>query len=203
MIVKIYHQMGDIVKLPPGFVFSPSDEELIIHFLYSKASDLIPSHSNFIPHLDLSLLLPWELNGKAMCGGNDEDQYYFFTKLKKENRSTKNGFWKEIGVTEPIFSGTDQKVGMKNYLVFNISQGAETSWVMQEYHICSNVFDKVGENWNEWVLCKVYEVEKNMYPEQGYSDDDRESSGTELSWQDQVFLSLDLDMDMEGGISMN
>lgn len=60
-----------------------------------------------------------------------------------------------------------------------------------------------GENWNEWILCKVYEVEKNMYPEQGYSDDDRESSGTELSWQDQVFLSLDLDIDMEGGITMN
>ncbi|KAL5075187.1 hypothetical protein RYX36_014171, partial [Vicia faba] len=100
-----------------------------------------------------------------MCGGNDDDQYYFFTKLNKENRSTQNGFWKEIGVTEPIFSGTDQKVGMKKYLVFN-----EASWVMQEYHICSSLFDKVGENWSEWVLCKVYH-------EQGvnccYSDDDR------------------------------
>lgn len=45
-----------------------------------------------------------------------------------------------------------------------------------------------------------------MYSEQGvsycYSDDDRESSGTELSWQDQVFLSLDLDIDVEG-ITMN
>lgn len=58
--------MGDIVKLPPGFVFSPSDEELIIHFLYSKSSNFIPSHSNIIPHLDLSLLLPWELNGKLL-----------------------------------------------------------------------------------------------------------------------------------------
>lgn len=87
-----------------------------------------------------------------MCGGNDEDQYYFFTKLNKENRSTKNGFWKEIGVTEPIFSGTDQKVGMKNYLVFNISQGAETSWVMQEYHISSNVFDKVVSHFIYFVI---------------------------------------------------
>lgn len=54
--------MGDIVKLPPGFVFSPTDEELILHFLYSKAS-LISSHPNFIPDLDPSLLVPWELNG--------------------------------------------------------------------------------------------------------------------------------------------
>lgn len=78
-----------------------------------------------------------------MCGGNDDDQYYFFTKLKKENMSTQNGFWKEIGVTEPIFSGTDKKVGMKKYLVFNIAEGGETSWVMQEYHISSSVLDNV------------------------------------------------------------
>lgn len=78
-----------------------------------------------------------------MCGGNDDDQYYFFTKLKKENISTQNGFWKEIGVTEPIFSGTDKKVGMKKYLVFNIAEGGETSWVMQEYHISSSVLDNV------------------------------------------------------------
>lgn len=55
--------MGDTVKLPPGFVFSPTDEELILHFLYSKKASLISSHPNFIPDLDPSLLVPWELNG--------------------------------------------------------------------------------------------------------------------------------------------
>lgn len=64
--------------------------------------------------------------GKALSSGN---QHYFFTE-EKENRSTENGYWKEIGVTKPI-----NKLGIKKYLVFNLDQGSETSWVMEEYHI--------------------------------------------------------------------
>nr|QSD99904.1 NAC family transcription factor [Melilotus albus] len=149
---------------------------------------------------------------KALCGGNEE--YYFFAKVKENKSSTENGYWEEIGVTEPIFSGTDQKVGMKKYLVFHIAQGAETSWVMQQYHICSSGFDhsmvsyhgddKVGENWSEWILCRVYETEKNMYSQDGvnYCNSDDDDSGTDLSWQDQVFLSLELDNDDMEGITM-
>lgn len=77
--------------------------------------------------------------GKALSSGN---QHYFFTKVK-ENRSTENGYWKEIGVMEPIVSSSE-KVGIKKYLVFNLGeapQGTETSWVMQEYHICSSGFN--------------------------------------------------------------
>ena len=55
------------VNLPPGFCFCPTDEELILHFLYRKASDLLPSCPSIIPDLDLSLLHPWELNGKYIC----------------------------------------------------------------------------------------------------------------------------------------
>jgi len=78
--------------------------------------------------------------GKALLSGN---QYYFFTKVN-ENRARENGYWKDTGVTEPILSTFDKKVGMKKYLVFHIGeapQGTETSWVMQEYYICSSGFD--------------------------------------------------------------
>jgi hypothetical protein len=50
----------------------------------------------------------------------------------KENRSTENGYWKEIGVTKPI-----NNLGMKKYLVFILGEGTETNWVMEEYHISS------------------------------------------------------------------
>ncbi|XP_058735576.1 NAC domain-containing protein 104-like [Vicia villosa] len=171
------------VKLPPGFYFSPTDEELVLHFLYSKAS--LPYHPNIIPQLHLSQYHPWDLYGKALSSGN---QHYFFTE-EKENRSTENGYWKEIGVTKPI-----SKLGIKKYLVFNLDQGSETSWVMEEYHISeSESWERPNhdESWSKWVLCKVYE--KNM-SQQGasccHSDDDNES---EVSWLDQVFMSLDDD----------
>ncbi|XP_027361480.1 NAC domain-containing protein 104-like [Abrus precatorius] len=190
-------------NLPPGFFFSPTDEELVLHFLYCKAS-LIPCHPNIIPDLDLSQLHPWELNGKALSSGN---QYYFFAKVK-ENRTAENGYWKEIGVTEPILSTVKKKVGMKKYLAFHIGEaplGTETNWLMQEYHICSSGIDtasyrsgtrrrKHDQSWSKWVLCRVYEKNKSQ---QGvnycYSDDD--DSGTELSWLDEVYLTLDDDLE--------
>ncbi|ESW09791.1 hypothetical protein PHAVU_009G156300 [Phaseolus vulgaris] len=191
-------------NLPPGFFFSPTDEELVLHFLYCKAS-LIPCHPNIIPDLDFSRLHPWELNGKALLSGN---QYYFFTKVN-ENRTMENGCWKEIGVTEPIFSTFDEKVGTKKYLVFHIGEeaphGTETNWVMQEYHICSSGFDtasyrssrrrrKHDQSWSKWVLCRVYEKMRSEQGVNSYSDDDDES-GSELSWLDEVYLSLDDDLE--------
>ncbi|KAK7316942.1 hypothetical protein RJT34_00778 [Clitoria ternatea] len=189
-------------NLPPGFFFSPSDEELVLHFLFCKAS-LTPCHPNIIPDLDLSQLHPWDLNGKALSTGN---QYYFFTKLK-ENRTAENGYWKEIGVTEPVLSTFDKKVGMKKYLVYHIGeapQDTETNWVMQEYHLCSSGFDtasyrtarrrrKHDQSWKKWVLCRVYEKSISEEGENWYNDDD--DCGTELSWLDEVYLSLDDDFE--------
>ncbi|OIV98090.1 hypothetical protein TanjilG_25955 [Lupinus angustifolius] len=185
-------------NLPPGFVFSPTDEELVLHFLYSKAT-LLPCHPNIIPDLDLSLLDPWDLNGKALSSGNE---YYFFTKVK-EKWATENGYWREIGVTNHIFSALDEKVGMKKYHVFHVGedpQVTETNWVMHEYHICTSGFDTSYQSarrkriqdkkWSKWVLCRVYEKNKsqNCYR---HEDD----SGSELSLLDEVYLSLDDDLE--------
>ena len=195
------------VNLPPGFFFSPTDEELVLHFLYCKAS-LIPCHPNIIPDLHPSQLAPWELNGKALLSGN---QYYFFTKVN-ENRARENGYWKDTGVTEPILSTFDKKVGMKKYLGFHIGeapQGTETSWVMQEYYICSSGFDtasyrsvrrrrKHDQSWSKCVLCRVYEKIRSQQSVDCYRDDDDDGSGSELSWLDEVYLSLDDDLEEIG-----
>ncbi|XP_028793192.1 NAC domain-containing protein 104-like [Neltuma alba] len=174
------------VNLPPGFVFSPTDEELILHFLYPKAF-LLPCHPNIIPDLDLSLFHPFQLSGKALSCGN---QFYFFCKYKKR-RVTESGYWKEIGVTESVVSAEGKKVGIKKYSVFKNGEaphGTETSWAMQEYHLCSSGFNIQGspkpDHKSKWVLCRVYE--KTMDSE---DDDDDEDGSTELSWMDEMYMS--------------
>ncbi|KAF1867410.1 hypothetical protein Lal_00049839, partial [Lupinus albus] len=193
--IIIYKMASGIINLPPGFCFSPTDEQLVLNFLYSK--DSLPCYSNIIPDLHMSLSDPWELNGKALRSG---DEYYFFTKVK-ENKTTENGYWNEIGVNEPIISATDKKVGIKKYLVFYLGEGprgTETRWVMQEYHICPYVFktQSYDLSGSKWVLCKVYERKKFQFQKgANYCYSDEDDSGTELSWQDEVFLSLDDDLE--------
>lgn len=152
-------------NLPPGFRFHPTDEELVVHFLYRKVA-LLPCHPDIIPDVDLDRYDPWELNGqiyapfsqtllyikknkngvlilsyqfsfmgvgKALKGDN---QLYFFSHTTQE-RVSPNGYWKHLGVDDPITSAS-QTVGFKKLLVFYIGEasvGIKTNWVMHEYHL--------------------------------------------------------------------
>ncbi|KAJ4715353.1 NAC domain protein [Melia azedarach] len=194
------------INLPPGFKFLPTDEELVLHFLYRKAS-LLPCNPNIIPDLDLNFHAPWQLNGKALCSGN---KWYFFSQISGD-RETENGYWKQIeNIEEPIFTTAGKKIGVKKYLVFFIGEapvGVETNWIMQEYHLCNYGFStkphkrkgnrKILENC-KWVLCRVYEREGNFPSFCNYGDhvedDDDEDNGTELSGLDEMYLSLDDDL---------
>ncbi|XP_048491035.1 NAC domain-containing protein 104 isoform X4 [Beta vulgaris subsp. vulgaris] len=122
-------------NLPPGFRFCPSDEELVVHFLRRK-DGLLPFHPDVIPDLDVYPYNPWELEGKAFSEGNK--CYYYSRKI--QNRVTESGYWKAMGMDEPIMSSSSSKkiVGMKKYYVFHIGEppaGAWTSWIMHEYRL--------------------------------------------------------------------
>ncbi|KAK4377179.1 hypothetical protein RND71_003475 [Anisodus tanguticus] len=186
--------MGDNnVNLPPGFRFCPSDEELIVHFLHRKAS-LLLCHPDVIPDLHLHLYDPWDLDGKAMAGGN---KWYFYSRRTHETRITSNGYWQPLGVDETILSNTNHNVGMKNYYAFYMGeppQGHKTNWLMQEYRQISDssasssrrrkskiVCPLLHKDYSKWVICCVYESN-------GDSDD---NDGAELSCLDEGFLSLD------------
>lgn len=92
-------------------------------------------------------------------------------------------------------SSGGKRVGMKKYMVFYIGEapsGIKSSWIMQEYRLSdSGSSSSSGRSsskrrghskidYSKWVVCRV--SERN-------SDDD--DDGTELSYLDEVFLSLD------------
>ncbi|KAL4363901.1 hypothetical protein GQ457_04G004110 [Hibiscus cannabinus] len=186
--------MGDHrnVNLPPGFRFYPSDEELVVHFLQRKAA-VLPCHPDVIPDLELYPYDPWELDGKALGEGN---RWYFYSR-RTPDRSTGNGYWKPMGIDEPVVhSSSSKRVGMKKYFVFYIGEsgpaGVKTNWIMQEYRLSDSDSGSGRSSkrrgghskvdYSKWVVCRVYE--RNC-------SDEEEDDGTELSCLDEVYLSLD------------
>ncbi|KAK7822218.1 NAC domain-containing protein 104 [Quercus suber] len=179
--------MGDNnVNLPPGFRFYPTDEELVVHFLHRKAT-LLPCHPDIIPDLDLYPHDPWEIDGKAVAEGN---KWYFYSRrTQNSNRITSNGYWKPMGIEEPVMNSNGKKVGIKKHLVFYVGEApssVKTNWIMHEYRLSdtgssSRSSKRSGHpkmDYSKWVICRVYERDE---------DDD----GTELSFLDEVYLSLD------------
>ncbi|XP_077253768.1 NAC domain-containing protein 66-like [Tasmannia lanceolata] len=147
-------------RLPPGFRFHPTDEELIIYYLTRKISDF-----NFvataITDVDLNKCEPWDLPEKATMG---EKEWYFFSLKDRKyptglrtNRATDAGYWKTTGKDKEIFhSGT--VVGMKKTLVFykgRAPKGEKSNWVMHEYRLQNKFAYKQTKE--EWVVCRVFQ----------------------------------------------
>ncbi|KAG8375301.1 hypothetical protein BUALT_Bualt10G0086100 [Buddleja alternifolia] len=150
-------------KLPPGFRFHPTDEELITYYLINKIAD-----ANFtgraIGDVDLNKCEPWDLPGKAKMG---EKEWYFFSLRDRKyptgvrtNRATNTGYWKTTGKDKEIYnSNTSELVGMKKTLVFykgRAPRGEKSNWVMHEYRIHSKSGYRTSKQ-DEWVVCRVFQ----------------------------------------------
>ncbi|XP_020598312.1 NAC transcription factor 29-like [Phalaenopsis equestris] len=155
-------------KLPPGFRFHPTDEELIVYYLRNQAMSQ-PCPAPIIPELNIYKFDPWELPGKSELG---EREWYFFTPRDRKypngmrpNRATASGYWKATGTDKAIYSSS-RYVGVKKALVFykgRPPKGSKTDWIMHEYrlqnHTNSHSPFKPNKSMilDDWVLCRIYQ----------------------------------------------
>ncbi|XP_022941397.1 NAC domain-containing protein 72-like [Cucurbita moschata] len=149
------------LRLPPGFRFFPTDEELLVQYLCRK----VAGHHfslQIIGDVDLYKFNPWDLPSMAMFG---EKEWYFFSPRDRKypngsrpNRVAGSGYWKATG-TDKVISTEGKRVGIKKALVFYVGKapkGTKTNWIMHEYRLI-DASRKVGSiKLDDWVLCRIY-----------------------------------------------
>nr|AXU39989.1 NAC protein [Lilium pumilum] len=166
------------LKLPPGFRFHPTDEELILHYLCNRTAST-PCPVSIIAQLDIYKFDPWDLPAKAMFG---DQEWYFFTPRdrkypngRRPNRSAGSGYWKATGTDKPIYSSSgNASIGVKKALVFykgRSPKGLKTNWIMHEYRLVETrnpINDRrmmqsdSSMRLDEWVLCRIYKKNGNQ-----------------------------------------
>jgi hypothetical protein len=174
-----YHQSSqprreveESLRLPPGFRFHPTDEELTGYYLTQK---VLNSTAEFqaIGLVDFNRCEPWDLPMKSKMA---ESILYFFSLRDKKyptgqrtNRATDAGYWKATGKDREVMTKmTGKLLGMKKTLVFykgRAPKGEKTNWIMHEYRL------KEGElrpDQQEWAVCRVFK--KNVSKQKPPSD---------------------------------
>ncbi|XWS39361.1 hypothetical protein CRYUN_Cryun18bG0046500 [Craigia yunnanensis] len=169
---KLNFVKNGVIRLPPGFRFHPTDEELVFQYLRRKVLAW-PLPASIIPEFDVCKADPWELPGDL-----EQERYFFSTREAKypngnrSNRATISGYWKATGIDKQIVtSRSNQVVGLKKTLVFyrgKLPQGSRTDWIMHEYRLvcaetaaCSAPHNKNQTQshvvpMENWVLCRIF-----------------------------------------------
>lgn len=143
-----------------GYRFSPSDAELVGHYLMNKIKG---NESKVFPVVEVDLCKnePWDLPKiTERLGIRSKSQvWYFFcarvskyNNSKRANRTTAAGYWKATGkdrnVNDP---DTNREIGAKKTLVFyrgRVPNGVRTPWVIHEYRLSDPKQDA-------YVICKM------------------------------------------------
>ncbi|KAF9612150.1 hypothetical protein IFM89_038338 [Coptis chinensis] len=150
--------MMEISALFPGFRFSPTDEELVCHYLKRKINGL-EMNGDVIPEVEICKFEPWDLPAKSMI--QSEHEWFFFSPNDRKypngsqaRRATEVGFWKATGKERNIKSRKNV-IGTKRTLVFHLGRaprGARTDWIMHEYCMKDTKEDKPQDS---YVICRL------------------------------------------------
>ncbi|CAL0325270.1 unnamed protein product [Lupinus luteus] len=165
-----------IRRLPPGFRFQPTDEELVFQYLKCKVFSY-PLPASIIPEINVCKYDPWDFPGNL----EEQDMYFFSSKEAKYrsgnrmNRTTMSGYWKATGSDKRISSSTssfDSIVGIRKNHVFyegKSPNGSRTDWVLHEYRLVTiqkNYVNEIGD----WVLCRLLMKKRNVTESDGSSN---------------------------------
>ncbi|KAG2716248.1 hypothetical protein I3760_03G115100 [Carya illinoinensis] len=169
--------MGKALRLPPGYRFCPTDDELVVLYLKRKIKG-----ERFYPEpvaeADIYKFAPWELPGKFKSESGDLRLYFLcpvekkYAKGQRINRETKDGCWKKTGKDSSVHHHKEL-VGSKKTLVFHKNlnltatglrggkapQRERTDWVMHEYSLGDQYMAKEGIVKNTYVLCRIFQKE--------------------------------------------
>lgn len=172
------------LKLPIGYRFHPTDEELVVHYLKRKVF-AFPLPALVIPDFDVFQTHPWSLPGDV------KEKRYFFHKQKRDILSCKRvdinggcGYWKPIGKERVILASefNNQPVGIRKTLVFCGGRGnrpdaaaaSNTRWLMHQFHLVRpgptpNSLQLISpmEVKEYWVVCGVFQKKRRPKKKNG------------------------------------
>ncbi|KAL6655316.1 hypothetical protein ACP70R_006142 [Stipagrostis hirtigluma subsp. patula] len=152
-------------RWPPGFRFSPTDEELVLYFLKRRIASGRPTP--YVADVDVYRSHPSHLPERSALQTGDR-QWFFFSRLDRKypngsraSRTTADGYWKATGKDRLVSGGRGGRaVGNKKTLVYHHGRaphGERTDWVMHEYTILPDALPPAAIGRDTYALYKLFQ----------------------------------------------
>uniref|UniRef100_A0A0E0B4S1 NAC domain-containing protein n=1 Tax=Oryza glumipatula TaxID=40148 RepID=A0A0E0B4S1_9ORYZ len=157
------------LRWPPGFRFSPTDEELVLYFLKRRIATGRPTP--YIADVDVYKSHPSHLPERSALRTGDK-QWFFFSRMDRKypngtraSRTTGEGYWKATGKDRSICNGggggaaSGRAVGSKKTLVYHhgrAPRGERTDWVMHEYTLLADALPPAARDREAYALYKLF-----------------------------------------------
>ncbi|XP_062199296.1 uncharacterized protein LOC133901807 [Phragmites australis] len=152
-------------RWPPGFRFSPTDEELVLYFLKRRIASGRPTP--YVADVDVYKSHPSHLPERSALQTGDR-QWFFFSRLDRKypngsraSRTTGDGYWKATGKDRFVCAGGGcRAVGNKKTLVYHhgrAPRGERTDWVMHEYTILADALPPAALGREAFALYKLFQ----------------------------------------------
>ncbi|XP_066394592.1 NAC domain-containing protein 82-like isoform X1 [Miscanthus floridulus] len=150
-------------RWPPGFRFSPTDEELVLYFLKRRIASGRPSP--YVADVEVYKSHPSHLPERSALQTGDR-QWFFFSRMDRKypngsrsSRTTGDGYWKATGKDRFICGGS-RAVGNKKTLVYHhgrAPRGERTDWVMHEYTLLADALPPAAQGRESYALYKLFQ----------------------------------------------
>ncbi|KAL6190131.1 hypothetical protein ACLB2K_036530 [Fragaria x ananassa] len=193
-------------NLPPGYRFSPVDDELVLFYLFNKILGRNIPLTDVVKEIDLYEHDPDQLPQGDYRHGTKRCEAYYFTNVeqvysrqgKVTKRTTKGGYWKVTSEGKKVTYGDDEiVVGFKTSMLFNkghvpAPRGTISSFIMHEYRVNPSIVPvdvlngSIRAKIERFVVCKIVNKEKEagqegppaykLPPELPSHEEDEESS---------------------------
>ncbi|KAF5796613.1 putative transcription factor NAM family [Helianthus annuus] len=176
-VSKLNFVRDGATRLPPGFRFQPTDQEIVFQYLIRKVFSC-PLPASIVPEIaNICKFNPWDLPGDW-----EQDRYFFSRNEAKygnghrSNRASNDGYWKATGLDKQITRCCNNSrkkeiiTGMKKTLVFYKGKAmhgestTRTYWIMHEYRLVHSTYSPKTSSsdkrcWiqmGNWVLCHIF-----------------------------------------------
>lgn len=170
------------VKLPLGYRFNPTEDEIVVYFLFNKIMDRAMPTYDLIKEVDVYGYDPNQLpNGDFKHNAGCNAAYYFANREPfdasegKIIKTAANGdYWKVIDDEyEVLFKDSEVIVGFEavmNFYEGKEPNGTKTPFVMNEYRLNPHVVpahvlnDSIRNKIERYVVCRIINEEVSNQP---------------------------------------